>query len=557
MDTDRRPIRAALFRSVIADQDIPSCRKVDHSRTTTDQDPLCRPPFLNMITDHDMDNIAESRENPCQTQFDYSTATSGSTAPVWVHKNPYTSRLRFPRLSRDLEGEVVIIGAGIAGVQTAYELVSKGRSVVLLEGRRILSGETGRTCGQLTTAMPDGYADLIEKHGDGVARMAAESHHWAINRVHQLQGKHGIPCEFRYLPLYRFNHIRPGGDPEEYQQELYKSRQKMQHEYEAARDLGLNVELREGVNIKGWDCQPDQRDCLVFHDQAAFHPTSYLNGILKWLSEQPNFKAFAYTRVTGVVEKKRGIGRLGGKNVEIKTEIGHTVNCEEVVLATGVPLHRESIVARMEYMRMYCIAVKVPRGIPEDCLVCEMDREYKCMRLTECDGENFYLIVGESDRKCYEGKPVDRFKELETWTRERFPKAGSVDYAWMGQQFEPSDRMGSDRMGFVGRDPGTQHTWIIAGNSGNGLTHGVIAGELLAHEMKGKGNPRNKRKFGGKDKYRDKDKDKDKCKDQSKGHAWSALYKPERFISEAPAEEANDSWMRKFDYFVKSFGRTL
>lgn len=93
-------------------------------------------------------------------------------------------------------------------------------------------------------------------------------------------------------------------------------------------------------------------------------------------------------------------------------------------------------------------------------------------------------------------EPVGRFQELEAWTRERFTKAGSVDYAWSGQVFEPMDYMA-----FIGRDPGTQHTWIITGDSGNGLTHAVLAGDILTKEIEGE------------------------------GHPWSALYKPERKIS--------------------------
>jgi Rieske Fe-S protein len=38
-------------------------------------------------------------------------------------------------------------------------------------------------------------------------------------------------------------------------------------------------------------------------------------------------------------------------------------------------------------------------------------------------------------------------------------------------------------MAFIGLDPGTKHTYIVTGDSGNGLTHGVIAGRLLADEI--------------------------------------------------------------------------
>ncbi|KAG9538074.1 hypothetical protein KCU79_g20355, partial [Aureobasidium melanogenum] len=67
--------------------------------------------------------------------------TSGSTDPVWVHTEPYSNRPHYPSLNQDLETDVCVIGSGIAGISTAYELVKKGVQVVMIEARDILSGE--------------------------------------------------------------------------------------------------------------------------------------------------------------------------------------------------------------------------------------------------------------------------------------------------------------------------------------------------------------------------------------------------------------------------------
>lgn len=146
-------------------------------------------------------------------------------------------------------------------------------------------------------------------------------------------------------------------------------------------------------------------------------------------------------------------------------------------------LQKLSVVAEMEFMRTYCIAIKIPKGKVEDCLLYDSAEAYKYIRLTYCDAENDYMIVGGCDHKVGQEEPTGRFEELETWTRERFPSAGSVDYAWSGQVFDPVDYMA-----FIGLDPGTKHTYIVTGDSGNGLTHGVLAGRLLADEIEPKPN---------------------------------------------------------------------
>jgi glycine/D-amino acid oxidase-like deaminating enzyme len=128
--------------------------------------------------------------------------TSGATDSVWVHLDPVSNRPSFSKLSQDIETDVCIVGAGIAGISTAYELVTRGREVVLLEARQVLSGETGRTSGHLTNDLDDGYVEIAKLHGEEKARLAAESHAWGRDHVGEVSQKLGIECEYRKLPAY-------------------------------------------------------------------------------------------------------------------------------------------------------------------------------------------------------------------------------------------------------------------------------------------------------------------------------------------------------------------
>lgn len=66
--------------------------------------------------------------------------TSGYSDSVWIHKEPYSHRPQFSKLDKDLSADVCIIGSGIVGISTAYELVKQGVEVVMIEARDILSG---------------------------------------------------------------------------------------------------------------------------------------------------------------------------------------------------------------------------------------------------------------------------------------------------------------------------------------------------------------------------------------------------------------------------------
>jgi len=404
-------------------------------------------------------------------------STSGATDAVWVHTEPYSNRPTFAKLTQDLSTDVCVIGSGIAGIQSAYELVKRGHNVVMVEAREILSGETGRTSGHLASALDDGYTEIAKKHGDDGAKRAADSHSWAIERVGEVSKELNIDCEYRKLPGYQVSQYERG-DPK-HNEEI----EQLKQEVSKAKALGMNAEFKEGFAVHGWDGKKDQRDAAVFAGQATFHPTKYLVGILKWLQQQPNFSCYTNTRVLQCSEKGIEILGMGSKSVQISTEGGQTIECKDAIMATCVPLHKLSVVAEMEYMRTYCIAIKVPKGTVEDCLLYDNAEAYKYIRLTHCDNENDYMIVGGCDHKVGQEEPTGRFEELEQWTRERFTSAGSVDYAWSGQVFEPVDYMA-----FIGPDPGTKHIYIVTGDSGNGLTHGVLAGRLLADEIENKPN---------------------------------------------------------------------
>ncbi|KAI1759853.1 DAO-domain-containing protein [Hypoxylon sp. FL1150] len=432
--------------------------------------------------------------------------TSGIRDAVWTHNDPYSNRPRFHPLTEDIETDVCIIGAGIAGISTAYELVKRGRDVVLVEARDVLAGETGRTSGHLSNALDDTYPEIAKKHGESGAKAAAESHTWALNRVGEVAKELGIDCEYRHLPGYRVSHHERG--TEEHKKDL----EAIKEDVDLAKKLGIDARFDENLTVEGWNGKPDQRGGAIFAGQATFHPTKYCNGVLKWLKDQPKFRCFTSTRAVGVKEKGIEFLGLGHKYCQVETESGQTISSKHAIEATDVPLQKLSVIVQMEWNRTYCVALRVPRGSVEDALLYDTDDPYRYTRLTRCDDDDKhdYLIVGGEDHKVGQGDPRGHLEALERWARERFPQAeaGPAAYSWSGQIFEPVDYVA-----YIGKNQGCERIYVVTGDSGNGLTHGVLAGRLLADEIEGTPND------------------------------WAALYSPKRVVSvvkSAPTMLAND-----------------
>jgi glycine/D-amino acid oxidase-like deaminating enzyme len=121
-------------------------------------------------------------------------------------------------LEGDQLADVAVIGSGIAGLSTAYELTGRGRSVIVLDRGRIGSGMTARTTAHLASALDDRYANLIDARGVDIARIAYQSQASAISRIEAIQANERIACDFQRIDGYLL--LAPGTAASELDKEL-------------------------------------------------------------------------------------------------------------------------------------------------------------------------------------------------------------------------------------------------------------------------------------------------------------------------------------------------
>ena len=89
-------------------------------------------------------------------------------------------------LQEAIKVDVCVVGGGIGGLTTAYLLQKEGKSVCVLESYELGSGQTGRTTAHFSNALDDRYFNLEKLHGAEGARLAAESHTAAIQKVAEI-----------------------------------------------------------------------------------------------------------------------------------------------------------------------------------------------------------------------------------------------------------------------------------------------------------------------------------------------------------------------------------
>jgi glycine/D-amino acid oxidase-like deaminating enzyme/nitrite reductase/ring-hydroxylating ferredoxin subunit len=216
---------------------------------------------------------------------------------------------------------------------------------------------------------------------------------------------------------------------------------------------------------------------LRFARQGRFHPLKYLAGL-----------AAALRRRGGLIfTRARAETIEGGTRARVRCRGGPVVTADAVVVATNTPLNSGvSLNSKLAAYTTYALAAPVP-NVPLDALFWDTEDPYHYVRY-QPDGTRgeAALIVGGEDHKT--GQATDqkeRWARLEGWARERCPEMGPVRHRWSGQVVETLDGLAH-----IGRDPeGRESVWLATGDSGMGMTHGTIAGLLLADLIQGRSNP--------------------------------------------------------------------
>ncbi|MGQ0816010.1 MAG: FAD-dependent oxidoreductase [Gemmatimonadota bacterium] len=381
---------------------------------------------------------------------------SGETKSVWVQ----TAELpAFAPLAEDISCDVCIVGAGIAGMTTAYSLAKAGKRVVVLDDGGIGSGETGRTTAHLTAALDDRYYSIESMHGEDGARLAADSHMAAINRIEEICNVESIACDFIRLDGYLF--LAPGDSAE-----------MLRKEHEAVQRAGItDTTLVERAPLDFWNTGP----CLKFPRQAQFHPLRFLAGLAHCI-QRAGGRIYSGSRVTEIKD---------GAPCKVTTSAGRKVTCSHVVVATNASVS-DYVVTHLKQApyRTYVIGVSIPKQSLPAILLWDTPDPYHYIRIQPNSDHDVLIVGGEDHKTGHADDATTRLGRLESWTRERFPMADQLLYYWSGQIMEPFDYLA-----FTGRSPGAQNVYMHGGDSGNGITHGAMAGILLTDLILGRRNP--------------------------------------------------------------------
>ncbi len=336
--------------------------------------------------------------------------------------------------------DVIVVGAGMAGLLTAWYLKEQGRRVLVLEAKTIASGQTERTTAKITSQHDLKYKKLIQTIGAKKARMYAAANEAAILEYEKLIQRHGIACQFERVPAYLYT---------------MKDEKPLLEEAKAAASLGINAcftkETELPFSVTGAVC---------FRGQAQFSPMEFV----RYLAAELEIRE--HTRVT----------KVRGK--QVMTESG-VLTADKIVIATHYPLLNVPgfYFLRQHQERSYVLALSGCSRIKG--MYYGIDKDGLSFRQ-----KGDLLLFGGSGHRTGEAKHCGAYDFLAETAKHYFPESRE-EARWSAQ-----DCMPHDGIPFIGRySVFTPHLYVASGFQKWGMTSSMVAAMILRDELCGVKSP--------------------------------------------------------------------
>lgn len=346
----------------------------------------------------------------------------------------------YPPLEEDTSADVVIVGAGIAGIATAYHLTEAGVKPVVVEARTVAEAASGRNAGFLLAGVAENFVAATRRYGDERALRI-----WRFTRhnqelVREIVARERIACDLAWNGSAQI-----AGDDEEWA-EVRESAERLE---------------KEAVRVR---LAPEDR-AAIYEDDGEFHPVRYVRGLAR-AAVAAGARVHGRTRVSAVSAR------------EVRADRARITAGAVVVCVNAYSQHLVALRVRSVRGQMLATA-PVKRRVFERPAYAKRGYRYWRQR---SDGR---LLVGgwrdtaPDEELGEEERTTPRIQEqLERFLREHAAEA-QVTHRWAGTM-----GFSHDALPYVGSL--ATGVFVNAGFTGHGMAFATATGELIADLVRGK-----------------------------------------------------------------------
>jgi glycine/D-amino acid oxidase-like deaminating enzyme len=384
--------------------------------------------------------------------------------PFWLIKDglPFT----FPKLDRDIDTHVAIIGAGISGALVRYHLINAGIDCVTIDARTIGLGSTSASTSLLQYEIDVPLYKLTEMIGREKAERAYELCSVAIDKLGKIIQDRGVDYFEKKKSLFYA---------------AYKKDVKgLKEEYEARKAAGFKVRYLEADELKK-EFGFDGYGAILSQQAAQTNAYMFTHCLLQHKHKKGKANdIYDRTEVIDIKHNKDG--------VVLKTESGYTIKAKKLVYATGYEVVNFIDKKIVDLLSTYAVISEQYNERDfwkDDVLIWNTADPYLYMRTTP---DNRVLVGGRdvdfSDPNKRDKLMKKKTKQLTADVNKLFPHLKfKPEFAWTGT-------FGSTKDGlpYIGEYDRLPNSYFALGFGGNGITFSLIAAEMITDLILGKEN---------------------------------------------------------------------
>lgn len=373
---------------------------------------------------------------------------------LWLTENKNNSK--FESLSKNINTDVCIIGAGIFGMTCGYYLSKAGLNVSIIEKNEIGHKTTGHTTAKITSQHGLFYTYLVETYGEGFAKDYLSANQEAIENIKNIIDDEKINCDFERQSNFVYT-----TNPNEVAQ--------IKKEVDVLNALGFlaNFVTKTGLPF-------DVAGAVQFKNQAQFNPIKYLNGLTKCISKN-NGEIFTNTTVTDV--------KKIGDNFYIFTP-NNVVTSKYVILASHYPFVNFPGIYffKMYQASSYVIGVDVKKTINNGMYITASDPTFS-FRTANYNGKKILLLGGCGHKTGTPAPYEDTYGTLENYAKQLYPNC-EILFRW-----DTRDCITLDKIPYIGRFSNVMdNIYVGTGFNKWGMTTSNVAANIVCDMILGKEN---------------------------------------------------------------------
>ncbi len=398
----------------------------------------------------------------------------------WVVDKPmWTALDTIPKaygyLMKDIQCDVLVIGAGITGALCSYYLTQAGIQTVMVDQDVIGYGSTSVSTSILQYEIDTDLVGLGQLIGKDKAVQSFKLCEEAVYKVKQLVEEIQDPCGFSLQECFYYTET-PSDAP------------KMKKEYDLRKEHGFDVEFIDSIEGKKRFSFPIEAGIYSRRGAGQINPYAFAHGLIRKAAVQ-GLEVYENTKITHMDTQE--------DQVVLKTHHRCTITAKKVIIATGYSIEDYIDNSILTLSRTFTIVTKPVKnfeGWYNRCIIRDNKDAYTYLRTTADDrimigGEDQSIILKEGNMaNLAEGskEAAEKYDILLKRAQKLFPNIPlmEIDYAFNGV-FGTT----KDELPYIGRHTKLDNTYFCLGYGANGILYAVLGAEAIRNALISKRTP--------------------------------------------------------------------